>query len=370
MNRINRNNYESYLIDLVEGNLDAQTADELMLFLDDNPDIREEFEAFDSVVLEPEPVSFHGKASLKHNEITQSGSINEDNYETYFIAWHEDDLSAAEKKDLERFIKKNPFLKKEFSLFGKLTLNSDDFVVFPDKEMLYQRRRVAPLFWISSAVAVIILLISVFSLLKYDVWVKPVRNDNRVAQTIQSDETIQPDVKPENTVPVNNVNTIANSDIHISRKVEEGLESSKINKPKLITRPREKEVREYAMVAPMPMENSEVKLTSDEVYCRFRHKRSGSMVIPAAKKKSFVGNLLAGVFNAAKNRIDPIADRGRNPEPLVAKMFDGGARVLNNYTGTEANVTKYYDNQGNLIAYHFSGGQINFSKQFKNSRKK
>ena len=94
------------------------------------------------------------------------------------------------------------------------------------------------------------------------------------------------------------------------------------------------------------------------------------MVMPSAKKKSFVGNLLAGVFNVAKKRIDPIADRGRNPEPLVAKMFDGGARVLNNYTGTEANVTKYYDNQGNLIAYHFSGGKINFSKQFKNSRKK
>ena len=370
MNRINRNNYESYLIDLVEGNLDAQTADELMLFLDDNPDIREEFEAFDSVILEPEPVSFHGKASLKHNEIAPSGSINEDNYEACFIAWYENDLSVTEKKDLKRFIKKNPFLKKEFSLFGKLTLNSDDSVVFPDKEMLYQRRRVAPLFWISSAAAVIILLISVFSLLKYDVWVKPVQDDNRVAQTMQSDETIQPDVNTKNTVPVDNVNTIVDSDNNISKKVEEGLESSIITKPKLTTKPCEKEAREYAMVAPMPMGNPDIKLTSDEVYCRFRHKRPGSMVKPSAKKKSFVGNLLAGVFNAAKERIDPIADRGRNPEPLVAKMFDGGARVLNNYTGTEANVTKYYDNQGNLIAYHFSGGKINFSKQFKNSRKK
>jgi len=83
------------------------------------------------------------------------------------------------------------------------------------------------------------------------------------------------------------------------------------------------------------------------------------------KKRSFVGKVLATLFKDSKKKIEPMLPHDNN-EPLLARVFDEGAHVLNNYTGTEANVTKYYNNQGQLVAYHFSGGQIKFSKRFKN----
>ena len=114
--------------------------------------------------------------------------------------------------------------------------------------------------------------------------------------------------------------------------------------------------------------NAGIKLTNDEVYCRFKYKLHRNDVPPRkpSKQKTFVGKVLAGLFKDAKEKAGPMIPKNSD-EPMLAKVLDGGAHVLNNYTGTEASVTKYYDNRGNLVAYHFSGGQISISKKF-NSR--
>jgi len=371
MNSINRNNYESYLIDLVEGNLDAQTADELMMFLDDNPDIREEFEAFDNIILEPEPVTFAAKSHLKQQEIVPSGSINENNYETYFIAWYENDLSADERKDIELFIKKNPFLKKEFLVFAELTLKADKSIVFTEKELLHKHNKPIPLFWITSAAATIIVLISIVGLLKYDVWVKPSATNTGVAQIISADKQDKTGEKSLKVLPViSDSNMVAPT----GRPKEVATTSNNLKSKKTTDKATyHSSSTDYAMLEEIPYTNPAIKLTSDEVYCRrIKYIRAMETSSPSkpVKQKSLAGKLIAGVFNKAKKSINPITQRNNNPEPLLAKVFDGGAHLLNNYTGTEANVTKYYDNRGKLVAYHFSGGNITFSKQFKSSNKK
>ena len=44
MSNINRNNYEAFLLDYVEQNLTAELVAELMLFLEQNPDLKAELE--------------------------------------------------------------------------------------------------------------------------------------------------------------------------------------------------------------------------------------------------------------------------------------------------------------------------------------
>jgi len=368
MNRINRNNYESYLIDLMEGNLDAQTGEELMQFLDENPDIKEEFEKFENVSLEPEPVAFKGKSELKQKIIIPVGDIDEDNFENFFIAWHENDLSPKERESVEQFVTKNPFLKKEFELFGSLAVMPDKAVVYGNKEVLYHRKKAIPLFWISSAAAVLLVLIAVFGLLKYNLNRQIILNHNRtVAQvnTIKTSDSIVEVVKPQTK------NLSGTSVDDSATKKPLGVQTgnhNKISRKAIVVKPRKKP-RQYAFLSELASAQANIKLTSDEVYCKFKYRRkvANSSSAKAEKNKSFIGKVLAGLFNDAKTKVSPMVPNNNSDEPLLAKVFDGGAHVLNTYTSTQANVTKYYDSRGNLIAYHFSGGQIKFNKKF-NSR--
>ncbi len=368
MNRINRNNYESYLIDWMEGNLDAQTEKQVMQFLDENPDIKEEFEKFESVSLEPEPVAFKGKSELKQKIIVPVGGINEDNFENFFIAWHENDLSRKEQESVEQFISKNSFLKKEFEQFGSLKVAPDKAVVYGDKEVLYHRKKAIPLFWISSAAAVLLVLFAIFGLLKNNLNRQIILNHNRsVAQvnTIKTSDSIVEVVKPQTK---NLSATSADDSTKKKPSVVQTGNHNKNSRQAIVVKPRKKP-RQHAFISELASAQANIKLTSDEVYCKFKYQRHFANESPAKaeKSKSLVGKVLAGLFNDAKTKVSPVVPNNDSNEPLLAKVFDGGARVLNTYTSTEATVTKYYDNRGNLIAYHFSGGQINFNKKF-NSR--
>ena len=50
--KINSHNYESWFLDYFERNLTAQQEKELFLFLDENPTLKEEFEAFENISLD------------------------------------------------------------------------------------------------------------------------------------------------------------------------------------------------------------------------------------------------------------------------------------------------------------------------------
>ncbi len=56
---INRNNYEAFFLDYFEGRLPEEGKEELMRFLELNPDLKKEFEGFEPVYLPKEhEVSF------------------------------------------------------------------------------------------------------------------------------------------------------------------------------------------------------------------------------------------------------------------------------------------------------------------------
>ena len=47
--KINRNNYEMYFIDYLDGVLSPDLVSELLLFLDENPDLKEELSDLDAL---------------------------------------------------------------------------------------------------------------------------------------------------------------------------------------------------------------------------------------------------------------------------------------------------------------------------------
>lgn len=361
MSRINRNNYESYLIDLMEGNLDAPTTKEIKTFLEENPDIKEEFEQLDNISIEPGEIRYIDKQILKKEPVKETGNISENNYEEMFVAYFEGDLTPAEKEDVKHFIDLNPSLKNDFNLFGELFLSSDESVLFPDKESLYHKKRIVPLFWITSVAATLLILIAISGLVKNNTNHISTKDNGNIVQVITvSDSGI-------NKVIVADKIVIDSSQHDKLSLPDTASVIKKVKNSSVQREPVHSGVREYIALSELPAISKNIKLIDDEVYFRFRY--TGKVVAQETgrllKRKSFVGKVMATFFKDAKKKIEPMSP-GDNNEPLLARVFDGGAHVLNNYTGTEANVTKYYNNQGRLVAYHFSGGQIKFSKRFKN----
>jgi hypothetical protein len=138
--KININNYEAFLLDFQEGNLDEIQAIQLKHFMDSHP----EFGGFDDLadgmpILEAKPIVFNGKKALLKPEIIKVGKIDEFNYIDHFIAYQEGLLSNTERQIADAFLKENPSLEKDFKLFGMTKLKPNKEITFENKASLYKK---------------------------------------------------------------------------------------------------------------------------------------------------------------------------------------------------------------------------------------
>jgi hypothetical protein len=127
---INKNNYEAFFLDYHEGNFSPQQVADLLLFIEQNPELREEFESFENITLEDSSdFTFENKSGLK-KEITL------ENKDEYFIRSIENTLSPGEKILVTDFIKQHPHYSNDLELFQKTKLVADASIVFENKEAL------------------------------------------------------------------------------------------------------------------------------------------------------------------------------------------------------------------------------------------
>lgn len=152
---INRLNYESWFVDFLDGKLTGEQLDQLHVFLAKNPDLAAELEEI-SVDL-PLIGSDTAKVTVAKKEIAAVGSLNENSFETAFVAYHENDLSEAEQRELELFLAKNPFLRREFDWFGQLAVTHSG-ESFPQKRGLKHTVPLPPLYRYAAAASVLLLL--------------------------------------------------------------------------------------------------------------------------------------------------------------------------------------------------------------------
>lgn len=127
---INKNNYEAYFLDYHEGNLTPVQVADLLFFVEQHPELKEEFENFENFSLEDfSSIEFENKSSLK-KEITL------DNKEEYFIRAVENELNPTEIGLLNNFLKQYPQFLVDLELFQKTKLSLDTSIVFEHKNGL------------------------------------------------------------------------------------------------------------------------------------------------------------------------------------------------------------------------------------------
>ena len=152
MKNIGLYNYEVYALDFIEGKLSGDDLLVFELFLEKNPEIRDEIAIISAEQFDLEnDIEFIDKSYLK-KEAMLSDEINSDNYQSYFIAYLEGDLSEKTKLAIIKYIGQFPEKKKEFELISNLRFVPDHSLRFLNKRQvkkttpltfLYQGLRIA-----------------------------------------------------------------------------------------------------------------------------------------------------------------------------------------------------------------------------------
>lgn len=162
--KINRQNYEETLIDYMEGKLSQAEEGEVLLFLNANPDIKEEFEMLQNEVPSISAmadINFPLKEKLLKKQI---GKDFVDEFTWLCIAKVEGDATPQEIARLQQLIRETPSLSEEFNIFLKAKLIPSVDVVYDRKREL-ARHRIGLLptigrFAVAASVAAIMIVIS------------------------------------------------------------------------------------------------------------------------------------------------------------------------------------------------------------------
>ncbi len=132
MNRINFSNYEAWLLDYAEGNLSAEDTAELLLFMEQYPELQTDVDNLMEFTLPSDEII---SADFKHRLHKDEAAIKE-RFESLCIAFYDKTITAAEKKELDYFLNQNPYWTKEFRAFAHTYIKQESDLEFSAKSSL------------------------------------------------------------------------------------------------------------------------------------------------------------------------------------------------------------------------------------------
>lgn len=183
--KIDRSNYEIWLIDWLDGNLTDLQVEQLKLFLSENPELREEFDELTLFSLKPSVKSFPRKDHLKKSTADLSGS----QFEYLCVAYFENDLSADQQTELRESIDQDTEKKRTFELIQKIRLAPAN-LRYKHKNQLIKRSAVQRVIQLSviglSAAATIALIVMIYLIIPRNLSVKI----NDTAQNVVVDSSL------------------------------------------------------------------------------------------------------------------------------------------------------------------------------------
>jgi hypothetical protein len=152
MMKIDRDNYEIYFIDYLDGNLFLGEIDLLLDFMNENPDLKEELKGLEQIKIES---SEEKTPSFKH--LKRTDFDHPEIFEETCIRAIENELNQNEKMLFEKHLATNKMHQKEFELFRATISEPDPFTVFENKEQLKKKgRKLVPFYWYSAAAVVLL----------------------------------------------------------------------------------------------------------------------------------------------------------------------------------------------------------------------
>lgn len=368
---ININNYESILIDYFDGKLNALEVAEVLLFLEQHPEIKREFEAIGNLPEAPQmSIDSSFKSQLK--KLNNQPVLAEKSFNELIIAQMEGDCNEKEAAAINELINGNKSLLRLKEIFQLTILKPDLQITFPNKKAL--KRKEAVVFYLTRrfAAAAALLLLASLIFLVY-------RNANKNIDAVQLAQ-IKNEVSPKNTIPANN-------------KIEDSIKNIETPTTGKVAAQNENKIKQNNAV--FSTSNSVKSLVAEAAPVK-RNVEVFSMPVktPSTIENNIaLNNSLQGTvipvdiiaFNASENKNDfltigdwmkkKLIERGKNNlienekpaenenialEPITIASL--GAGLVEKTTGKKVFLSRSYDKAGSLKSYAFAAGNFKFER--------
>ena len=219
---INRNNYEEFFLLYADKELSADERNLVKLFVEDNPDLQDEFFMLQQVVVNPDnDINFNDKILLYKKEVF----IDKNNYEEKFLLYADKELNLSEIEKIEKFICDDKPLQDELNLLQLVKFEPDNSVVFPNKSLLYKKLndgKIIPLRW-KALVAAILIGAGLWTVLNY----LPAKSP----ETVTANKTTgkKQNISPADNVKQNVITSNEKRNMPFEKTVKRSYEIIKIN---------------------------------------------------------------------------------------------------------------------------------------------
>ncbi|HLN52537.1 MAG TPA: hypothetical protein VK212_02440 [Lentimicrobium sp.] len=205
------NNYEVFIIDYLDGRLGPLETAQLLVFLENHPGLKEEFEDLKTITVTPsQNETFGFNESLKQPADIDAVNLSMLNYPHYFIAAVEGDLSSTGFNLLNNFLTEHPELHSDYELFKATKLIPDKKIRYSEPSALkkgtgvFTEKHVFFKYYYATAIAAGLLLL-------FTIWLRLTPGtdsdlDNNLRQSIEK----QGEYQDINKIPDSNTDNLTN----------------------------------------------------------------------------------------------------------------------------------------------------------------
>ena len=351
---INKDNYEHYFIDYLDGVLSQSEVKQLLSFLNSNPILKKEIEQLESLRVISENIVFPQKAKLKKQTITNS--IFENNFNELCISKIERNLTLKQNLEFDELINQSNELKKQFDIFEKTILYPDLNITYENKLQL-KKSSFSKTFHQFAIAASIILIISLAIL-----------TPKRIQDNLPSKIHIS-------AIPVNkNVEIPSSMRLTSNASSKEMLlgvneADSLINQYKISTKVIQTDSNynnELILNALQPLEQNPIIFSSNEsktYYLKPLFKTPLSNDLILANNKKNINSLKGFIIHSIRKNI--LKQENESNKIHIYDIAQLTITGINKVSGSKMSLKKKYDSNGILNELEFNSKLIAFSTPIK-----
>lgn len=193
MININRHNYEEFFLLYTDRELSSVDKMAVEQFVQENPDLADEFAALQQTTLPVEDHVLIDKSTLYRKAGEEIGLQN---HTEQFLLYVDNELPIQEREAVEKFVLQHPVLQEEFVQLKQTKLPQEQ-ILFPDKSSLYRtasdRKPVVYMRWMRMVAAAAVIGFGFF------IW--SITSDN--SETIINNKPLAAITDKKNVVPDN-----------------------------------------------------------------------------------------------------------------------------------------------------------------------
>lgn len=356
-----RTNYEIWLIDYLDGNLNPQQERELISFMDENPDISEEFEELSQYVIKPSETSFASKYLLKKS----ASDLTETQFELLCVAASENDLSVGQRDEMQTIIDGNPSRMKTFDFVNRIKLVAPN-IRFNKKSTLRKLSTGQKIVRFSviglSAAAGLAILISIFNVsINHTVVPKSLTAsnltiDSNKVHALNSPVIANNNIEKQKISHPGEISVIYTLNNAISSETKTSLV-----KQASIDSSEEKQQIEHMSISKLDFRQNVNLLEKESMSTLLAINTNNTSVIETPEKPGFINAFIAKVFR------EKIL-KSKTPESGAIKGYeiaDVGINGLNKLLGWQMSLQKTRDEKGDLKSLYFSSKIVKFNAPVK-----